>query len=140
MTDRLTSTQRSAYMSKIRSKGTRPEMVVRQLVHGMGYRYRLHVRKLPGCPDIVFPKSRTIILIQGCFWHQHSCNEGQRVPKSRLDYWIAKITGNVRRDRMNRRQLRRLGWRVLVIWECQTAPRNEGQLVHRLKRFLQATP
>jgi DNA mismatch endonuclease (patch repair protein) len=124
---------RSENMRRIRSKDTRPEMVVRRLLHSLGYRYKLHVRDLPGRPDLVFPSKRKIVLVQGCFWHQHSaCIEG-RIPNTRRRYWRPKLAGNVTRDRLNSRKLRQLGWRTFTIWECQIS--NESAL-QRMLRFL----
>jgi DNA mismatch endonuclease (patch repair protein) len=121
-------------MRRIRSKDTSPEMTVRRLVHQMGYRYRLHVRILPGCPDMVFPRLRKIIQVFGCYWHPHgSCRRSHR-PKSRLDYWIPKLEGNRERDKENARRLRRQGWRVLVIRECQLS--DQTALAGKLARFL----
>ncbi|MGE3109710.1 MAG: very short patch repair endonuclease [Phycisphaerales bacterium] len=136
MTDRLTEAQRSHNMSRIRSKDTRPEMVVRRLVHAMGFRYRLHARSLPGKPDLVFPAKHKAILVHGCFWHRHRCKEGRRSPQSRVEYWGPKIARNVDRDRRNRRRLRALGWSVLVVWECETLPSRLQGLSERVKRFL----
>ena len=121
-------------MSLVRSRGSKAEMTVRRLVHSLGYRYRLHRPDLPGTPDLVFSKLQCVIFIHGCFWHQHSCPAGNRMPKSRLDFWRAKLTGNVKRDLRNARKLRRDGWRVLTIWECQT--RDRDALARRLGRFL----
>jgi DNA mismatch endonuclease (patch repair protein) len=122
-------------MRRIRSKDTSPEMTVRRLVHQMGYRYRLHVRSLPGCPDMVFPRLRKIVQVYGCYWHPHgSCRCSHR-PKSRLDYWLPKLEGNRKRDRENSRRLRQQGWHVLVIRECQVG--DETALVARLERFLE---
>lgn len=136
MADRLTAEQRSKNMSRIRSKDTRPEMVVRRLVHAMGFRYRLHAKSLPGKPDLVFPVKHKAILVHGCFWHSHRCQEGRRSPKSRVEYWGPKIARNVARDRRNRRRLRSLGWSVLVVWECDTSPSRQQGLSEQLKRFL----
>lgn len=136
--DTLTPTQRSQRMSLVRSSDTRPEMVVRRLVHSMGGRYRLHDRRLPGCPDLVFPGSRKIIFIHGCFWHQHSCRMGNRMPKSRVAFWRDKLQGNKRRDAQQRARLRNLGWRVLVVWECQLQPKKLPALAARLRRFLES--
>jgi DNA mismatch endonuclease (patch repair protein) len=100
-------------------------MIVRRLVHGMGYRYRLHVKDLPGCPDLVFKKLRKIIQVYGCYWHPHgrgTCKYSHH-PKSRLDYWVPKLEGNRQRDRQNNSRLRRRGWHVLVIRECETEER-----------------
>ena len=120
-------------MASIRSKDTGPELVVRRLVHGMGFRYRLYRRDLPGCPDLVLPRLGAVIFVHGCFWHVHSCQRG-RVPKSNVSYWTAKRLRNAARDRVAVRRLRRDGWRVLTVWECET--RNTLQLERRLCRFL----
>ncbi|MCC6127330.1 MAG: DNA mismatch endonuclease Vsr [Pirellulales bacterium] len=136
MTDTVTKAVRSRIMAAVRGKDTGPEMVVRRMVHGMGYRYRLHVRSLPGKPDLVFPRLRKIILVNGCFWHLHSCNRGGRRPQSHAAYWNAKLNRNRERDRLHRAALRRLGWKVLVVWECQTAAAKMGRLQSRLLRFL----
>jgi len=132
--DTIGPQRRSANMSRIRSVNTKPEMLVRRLLHGIGYRYALHRRDLPGVPDLVFPSRRKIIFVQGCFWHQHSrCIDG-RVPKSRVTYWRTKLLRNVQRDHRNMRRLRRNGWRVMKVWECETV-RTEA-LRERLVRFL----
>ncbi len=124
-------------MSRVRGKDTAPERLVRSLVHRLGYRYRLHVGDLPGRPDLVFPRFRAVILVHGCFWHQHHCPAGDRLPKSRVAYWQAKLEGNVRRDARQRRALQRLGWRVLVIWECETERQAPERLARRIIRFLE---
>lgn len=123
MVDIFTKEKRSEHMSRIRGRDTKPELIVRRLVHRMGYRYRLHRRDLPGTPDIVLPKRKKAIFIHGCFWHQHSNPDCKlaRMPKSRLDYWKPKLAGNHRRDQINQARLRKLGWEVLVVWECETA-------------------
>jgi DNA mismatch endonuclease (patch repair protein) len=118
ITDRVSPEQRSRNMARIRSKDTRPEMIVRRLVHAMGYRYRLHVRTLPGCPDLVFPRLRKIIQVYGCYWHPHSSCRFSHRPLSRLDYWVPKLDRNRERDEENLRRLREQGWTVLVIREC----------------------
>lgn len=132
--DTLSREQRSARMSLIRSKNTNPEMIVRRLVHSLGFRYRLHVRALPGSPDLVLPRWRTAVFIHGCFWHQHSCRRGKRMPKSRANYWRPKLHGNKARDRQTMQKLRRDGWRVLVLWECQTS--DPERLARRVTSFL----
>ena len=119
MTDVLTVEQRSRCMAAIRGKDTKPEMIVRRLVHALGYRYRLHVRSLPGCPDLVFRPRQKVIFVHGCFWHRHSCKLGTPVPRTRSEFWKAKLDGNVSRDTRNAEELQRLGWSVLVIWECE---------------------
>jgi DNA mismatch endonuclease (patch repair protein) len=110
--------ERSQQMALVRSKNTKPEMLVRRLVHGMGYRYRLHQADLPGRPDLVFRSQRKVVFIHGCFWHGHKCKLG-RMPKSRLEYWKPKIKGNKERDARTLRRLRSMRWRALVLWECQ---------------------
>ncbi|MCO5975359.1 DNA mismatch endonuclease Vsr [Ideonella sp. NS12-5] len=123
-------------MARVRAKDTRPEFVVRRLVHGMGYRYRLHRRDLPGTPDLVFPARGKVIFVHGCFWHAHAGCALARMPKSRQDFWSAKLQGNAERDSRNMRALRRLGWGVMVIWECQL--KNLPRLRARIGRFLDA--
>jgi DNA mismatch endonuclease (patch repair protein) len=127
--------QRSRIMAAVKSKNTSPELVVRRLVHSLGFRYRLHVPSLPGAPDLVFPRLKKIILIHGCFWHMHSCG-ACRIPAIRRKYWLAKIQRNAARDRKNIRALRRLGWSVMVLWECQTKRAHRPRLQPRLLRFL----
>jgi len=126
MADHLTKKQRSELMSKIRGKDTKPEMMVRSLLWRAGYRYRLHVSKLPGSPDLVFPARKKVIFVNGCFWHGHKCRTN-KLPKSRTKYWREKIARNKKRDTSNLRVLKRLGWDCLTIWECevkkQTLPR-----------------
>lgn len=119
MPDVLTPQQRRLNMSRIRGVDTRPEMIVRRLLHGMGYRYRLHERKLPGRPDLVFPSRSKVILVHGCFWHRHDCRFGTVEPKTNAGFWKEKIDGNVARDKRNRETLLELGWDVHVVWECE---------------------
>ena len=106
-------------MAAIRSANTKPEMRVRSALHALGYRFRLHRKDLPGRPDIVLPRLRTAIFVHGCFWHCHRCKYGSVVPATRADFWAAKRAGNVARDRRNRSTLRKDGWRVCVLWECE---------------------
>lgn len=121
-------------MRRIRSRDTSPEVAVRRMVHGMGFRFRLHAASLPGKPDIVLPRLKRIIDVRGCFWHQHPGCIDAHIPKSREDYWRPKLERNCRRDAVNARKLRRLGWRICVVWECQAeAP---DKLEARLRRFL----
>lgn len=134
MTDKLTPERRSANMSRIRSRNTSPEMVVRRLVHGLGYRFRLHVPSLPGKPDIVLPRLRSIIEVRGCFWHQHPGCIDAHIPGSRVEYWGPKLERNQQRDKENGRSLRKLGWRVCVVWECET--KTAANLLRRIARFL----
>lgn len=118
--DTISKERRSWNMSRIRSTDTRPEKAVRSLLHRMGYRFRLHRKDLPGRPDIVLPKHRTAIFVHGCFWHRHRRCQYAYTPKSRRDFWENKFAGNLARDKKARQMLRRLGWRVIVIWECET--------------------
>jgi DNA mismatch endonuclease, patch repair protein len=131
--DVFTTEQRSAVMRSVRSKDTKPEIVVRSLVHRLGFRFRLHRKDLPGAPDLVLPRLKKAILVHGCFWHQHSCPASAR-PSSRRLYWDKKLDANVRRDRRNRRLLSNSGWVILVVWECQT--KDLQRLEKRLARFL----
>ncbi len=134
--DTLTPKERSARMALIRAKDTKPELLVRRLVHGMGYRYRLHRRDLPGTPDLVFPRRNKVIFVHGCFWHRHVGCALARLPKSRSEFWLSKLTANAERDTRNVRALRRLGWSVLTIWECQLG--DTAKLANRIRRFLDA--
>lgn len=107
-------------MRRIRSRDTKPELVVRRLLHSMGYRYRLCRKDLPGCPDIVLPKYKTVIFVHGCFWHRHACPRGRSSPSIRQDFWLTKFRDTVQRDRRNTVYLRQAGWNVVIVWECQT--------------------
>lgn len=120
MTDTISQRRRSWNMSRIRGCNTAPEIRVRSLLHGMGYRFRVHRRDLPGRPDVVLPKYRTAIFVHGCFWHRHAKCRMAYTPKSRSAFWTAKFRENTARDHLQTRALRRLGWNVVVIWECQT--------------------
>ncbi len=122
-------------MRAVKGKNTRPEQAVRSLLHALGYRFRLHRRDLPGSPDIVLPGRKAVILVHGCFWHGHGCKRGSRTPKANADYWNMKLAGNVARDARTRAELEALGWRVLVVWECEI--KAEG-LADKLRAFLQA--
>ena len=134
MTDTISREARSHLMSRIRGKNTGPEMTVRRLAHSLGFRFRFHVARLPGSPDIVFPSRKKVIFVNGCFWHDHKCKVAGRPPQTRQRYWQAKFARNRDRDRRIRRQLRSLGWRVLTVWECQT--RNVERLAMALQAFL----
>jgi len=132
--DKLSVKRRSENMRRIRSVGMKPEMLVRQLTHRLGYRFRLHRKDLPGKPDLVFVSRRKVVFVHGCFWHQHrGCREG-RFPRSNRPYWKPKLTRNVKRDAAARGQLARAGWRVLVIWECET--KELAHVQKRLRKFL----
>lgn len=115
-----TQEQRSRNMAAIRSKNTKPEMVVRRLLCEMGIRYRLHRKDLPGKPDIVMPGRKIVILVHGCFFHMHKCRYGQVVPTTNAEFWHTKRSGNADRDKRNVQELRKLGWKVITIWECET--------------------
>lgn len=135
MTDVLTPEQRRRNMSAIRSKNTKPEMVVRSLIHRLGYRYRLHCRNLPGKPDIVFISRRKIVFVHGCYWHVHNCPAGQVVPRTNTEFWQTKRQGNVDRDLRHTKALETDGWSVKVIWECQT--KNPTELEGTIIQFLE---
>lgn len=139
MADTFSKSERSRIMAAVKSGDTTPELIVRRVVHALGYRFRLHVRSLPGAPDLVFPRLRKIIFVSGCFWHRHTCGRC-RIPVTRRRYWVAKIDSNAARDRRLQRALRRLGWGVMVVWECQTAAAKRDRLVARLKSFLSRWP
>lgn len=120
MADRLTKSHRSWNMSRIRDRDTKPEKIVRSLLHRMGYRFRLHRRDLPGSPDIVLPRYHLVVFVHGCFWHRHEGCKYAYVPKSRPEFWKTKFEQNVERDRRVRRELEAEGWRVETVWECET--------------------
>jgi len=134
--DTLTVAQRSDRMARVRGKDTGPELVVRRLVHRLGYRYRLHQRDLPGRPDLVFTGRGKVIFVHGCFWHRHKRCALARLPKSRGEFWLPKLEGNAARDTRNVRALRYLGWGVMTVWECQL--RDTKRLTERIRRFLDA--
>jgi DNA mismatch endonuclease (patch repair protein) len=127
---------RSAVMRAVKSANTRPEMLVRSLAHRLGFRFRLHRRTLPGVPDLVFVSRRKAIFVNGCFWHGHDCPRGAREPKTNADYWRTKIANNKRRDSAAHAALSAAGWRVLVIWECDT--RKPDALRAQLENYLRA--
>ena len=133
MADRLTKAARSNLMRQVKSVDTKPEMVVRKLLHAAGYRYRLHGSKLLGKPDLVFRARRKVIFVHGCFWHGHGCKIG-RLPKSRLDFWGPKLARNQERDLETTRALEAEGWGVLVVWQCDL--KDPAQLTARLLNFL----
>ncbi len=134
--DSLSPAERSEIMARVRSKDTRPELIVRKLVFALGYRYRLHGKNLPGRPDMVFKNRRKVIFVHGCFWHRHARCALARLPKSRLDFWLPKLEGNKLRDRRNLRALAKEGWKVLTIWECQLA--DAARLERVIRRFVDA--
>lgn len=121
-------------MRSVKSKDTKPELLIRGLLHRAGYRFRLHRNDLPGKPDIVFPSRRKVIFVHGCFWHGHPCKRGDRLPKSNASYWSAKIERNKLRDRKAVSELQQSGWSVLTIWECEV--RDQDRLLNRISKFL----
>ncbi len=137
--DPLTKAERSERMSRIRGKDTKPEMVVRRLVHSLGYRFRLHKKDLPGKPDLAFPGRKKVIFVHGCFWHLHKPCNHYRYPKTRLDFWEPKLEGNRKRDRRNRAKLHRMEWSSMVIWECQIKdPAALARTEKRVRKFLES--
>jgi DNA mismatch endonuclease, patch repair protein len=138
MADKLSPTERSRNMASIRSKDMKPELAVRKLAHRLGFRFRLHRKDLPGKPDLVFPKYKSVIFVHGCFWHQHGetkCLDG-RPPKSNAGYWGPKLARNLERDLLHKNELERQGWRVLVIWECET--KKPELTAGKIENFLRA--
>lgn len=132
--DVFSTRQRSAVMAKVRAKNTAPEMLVRSLLHGLGYRFRLHRRDLPGSPDLTLSKFRTVVFVHGCFWHQHlGCKRADR-PTSNRQYWNKKLDRNIARDTENAHLLKGLGWKVIIVWECQT--KDKSRLTRRLVKAL----
>lgn len=125
---------RSRTMRAVKSKNTSPELIVRKLIHAMGYRFRLHRKDLPGSPDLVFPSRKLALFVNGCFWHGHDCPRGARLPKSNVDYWIKKIERNRARDKETLIALQKLGWRVHVMWECEL--RNKERLEVNVKALM----
>lgn len=138
MSDIFTKSKRSEIMSRIRGKDTQPEMRVRSLVHALGYRYRLHGKSLTGHPDLVLSSRRKVIFVHGCFWHRHTCSRGLSLPATNRTFWRTKLQRNVARDRRVVSQLRKEGWDVMTVWECQTTPVRLASLRWRIIRFLVA--
>lgn len=134
--DRITPEERSALMSLVRGTHTGPEMAVRRLLHGLGLRFRLHRRDLPGRPDIVLPGRKAVVFVHGCFWHRHPNCKRATTPASNRDYWFKKFQRNTERDEEAKRALKRLKWRVLVVWECEL--KKPEKLLRRLRRFFDA--
>ncbi|MEZ5403928.1 MAG: very short patch repair endonuclease [Bryobacteraceae bacterium] len=127
---------RSRIMRAVKGRDTAPELTVRRIAHGLGYRFRLHRPDIPGKPDLAFPRLRKVIFVHGCFWHGHRCKRGARVPKSNREYWIGKVARNRARDIEVRARLRTLGWKRLIVWECQL--RDVDRVRGRISRFLEA--
>lgn len=134
MTDVFSKEKRSWIMGRVKWRDTKPEMLVRSLVHRMGFRFRVHRRDLPGNPDIVLPRHGKVIFVHGCFWHGHKrCSRSKR-PTTNKTFWNKKLDGNIERDKRFRRELRRMGWKVLVVWQCDT--QNPEKLLQKLEKFL----
>jgi DNA mismatch endonuclease (patch repair protein) len=136
--DSVTPERRSEIMGLVKGANTRPEIAVRRILHRLGYRFRLRTKGLPGKPDVVLPKWRTVVLIHGCFWHRHPGCPNTRTPKSRVDFWTRKFDENVERDRQVQSQLEALGWRVCTVWECELS--DPAGLAARLDAFIKAVP
>ena len=135
--DIVSPEKRSRMMAGIRAKNTKPELVVRKLVHGMGFRYRLHRKDLPGSPDLVFPRLKKVIFVHGCFWHRHPGCRFAYTPKSNARFWLDKLEGNTRRDALALKALDDLGWEVLIVWECEIS--DQSAMALKLKSFLSST-
>lgn len=137
MADVFPKEKRSDIMSRIRSQNTKPEILVRKLLHRMGYRFRLRRKDLPGCPDIALPRHRKVVFVHGCFWHGHEgCRRSKR-PTTNTEFWNRKIDGNLARDAKTQADLTALGWSVLVVWQCEI--RDKGALQERLRAFMRST-
>jgi DNA mismatch endonuclease (patch repair protein) len=132
--DHVAPEKRSLIMAAVRSKNTKPEMAVRRLVHGLGYRYRLHAKELPGHPDLAFPSRKKIVFVHGCFWHRHPRCRYATSPKTRVAFWNEKFEKNVARDRRDRRALKKAGWAVMIVWQCEL--KNLERLARRIDDFL----
>jgi len=135
-TSREIDSTRSRIMRAVKSKDTKPEVLVRQMLHARGFRYRLHRRDLPGSPDLVFPGRMKVVFVNGCFWHGHSCKRGSRVPKNNLEYWQGKIAKNVARDQAVKAELALLGWASHTVWECELHKSRISEAFATLQRFL----
>lgn len=136
MTDIFSKNKRSQIMSKISSKNTKPEIILRKALFEKGFRYRINYKKLPGSPDIVLPKYKTVIFVHGCFWHAHSdCKDGH-LPKTNVEFWRNKINSNVERDKKVTKQLMNLGWNILVVWECEIKKKNMDSLIEKVENIL----
>jgi len=134
MADVFSQEKRSWIMSRVKGRDTKPEILVRSFIFRMGFRFRLHRRNLPGTPDIVLPRHRKVIFVHGCFWHGHkNCSRSKR-PTTNENFWKDKLDGNIERDKRHKLELRQMGWKVLIVWECET--KNPDKLLRKLKRFL----
>lgn len=133
----MSKEQRKRCMSKIKSKDTKPEMLVRRFLFSHGFRFRLHRKDLPGNPDIVLPKYKTVIFINGCFWHGHKDCKFASIPETNRDFWLTKISGNIIRDNESVERLKQSGWKVIVIWQCELKPKVKDQTLEQLITKLQ---
>lgn len=132
--DSVSKEKRSWIMGRVKGQNTRPEKLVRSLLHRMGYRFRIQRADLPGRPDIVLPKYHAVIFVHGCYWHRHDCPNGKRLPKTRLDFWLPKLEGNRLRDVKNQEKLVQMGWKVLILWECML--KDKISLQEKIRCFL----
>lgn len=132
--DSVSKEKRSWIMGRVKGQNTRPEKLVRSLLHRMGYRFRIQRANLPGRPDIVLPKYHAVIFVHGCYWHRHDCPNGKRLPKTRLDFWLPKLEGNRLRDVKNQEKLIQMGWKVLILWECML--KDKISLQEKIRCFL----
>ena len=133
--DKISKFRRSKNMSSIKSKNTKPEILIRSLLFSKGYRFKIHDKKLPGKPDIVMPKLKTVVNVHGCYWHYHGCSRSN-VPKTKTKYWLEKLENNKRRDSQNKRKLTKLGWKVIDVWECTLKRRNIDKTFDKLQRMI----
>lgn len=136
MADNLTAQERSEIMKRVISKGTRPELTIRKIVWGLGYRYRLNVNGIPGKPDIVFKSRKKAIFVNGCFWHRHPGCALTRTPKSNTEFWTKKFATTIKTDQRNYEELTRMGWKYLIIWECEIKKSNMECLTHKIDQFM----
>jgi len=136
LVDIISEAQRSWNMSRIKGKDTQPELLVRSLLHKLGYRFRIHRKDLPGKPDIILPRYKTVVFVHGCYWHRHKGCKYAYTPKSRVSFWAEKFKGNVERDKKHQKQLKEMGWTVHVIWECEVEKDIE-KVRARLQQLLQ---
>lgn len=133
--DKISPEKRSWNMSRIKSQNTNPEMKLRKALHGMGFRYRLHNKKLPGSPDLVFSKYKAVIFVNGCFWHRHGCKQ-TTTPSTRKDFWEAKFKANTERDKKNVKELQNMGWRIMIVWECELKKTDNNIIFDSIEKFL----
>jgi DNA mismatch endonuclease (patch repair protein) len=136
MTDKFSPSKRKAIMQSIQGKDSRPEKIVRSMIFKLGFRYRLHDALLPGKPDLVFKSAKKIIFVHGCYWHRHNCKKGNSIPVTNQEFWKQKFAANKKRDKEVRRKLRKEGWKILIIWECETRKTKRSKLVTRIIKFL----